>query len=60
MRLILVGSEYSGKSTLVKKIVEWRDRLMGQPTPLGIVQYHDHFTQRDQLRIQTRQSIDRA
>ena len=44
MRLILVGSEYAGTTTLVKEIVKWRDRLMGAPTPLGVVEYHDHFT----------------
>jgi GTPase SAR1 family protein len=44
MRLILIGSEYAGKTTLVEKIVEWRNATMGQPTPRGIVQFHDHFT----------------
>ena len=43
MRLIIVGSEYAGKTTLVKEIVKWRDNVMGPPTPLGIVPYHDHF-----------------
>ena len=44
MRLILVGSEYAGKTTLADEIVKWRNRVMGPPTPLGIVEYHDHFT----------------
>ena len=44
MRLIIVGSEYAGKTTLVEKIVDWRDEVMGPPTPKGIVRYHDHFT----------------
>ena len=44
MRLILVGSEYSGTTTLAEEIVKWRDKVMGPPTPLGIVTYHDHFT----------------
>ena len=44
MRLIIVGSEYAGKTTLVKEIVKWRDEVMGPPTPAGIVPYHDHFT----------------
>lgn len=44
MRLIIVGSEYAGKTTLVKEIVKWRNDVMGPPTPLGIVEYHDHFT----------------
>lgn len=44
MRLIIVGSEYAGKTTLVNKIVDWRDEMMGPPIPLGIVRYHDHFT----------------
>ena len=43
MRLIIVGSEYTGKATLVEKIVDWRDEVMGPPTPKGIVRYHDHF-----------------
>ena len=44
VRLIIVGSEYTGKTTLVEKIVDWRDDVMGPPTPKGIVRYHDHFT----------------
>ena len=44
MRLIIVGAEYTGKTTLVEKIVDWRDEVMGPPTPKGIVRYHDHFT----------------
>ena len=44
MRLILVGSEYAGKTTLVQEIVKWRNEVMGPPTPLGIVEFHDHFT----------------
>ena len=44
MRLILVGCEYAGTTTLVQEIVKWRNEVMGPPTPLGIVEYHDHFT----------------
>ena len=44
MRLLLVGCEYAGKTTLVQEIVKWRNEVMGPPTPLGIVEYHDHFT----------------
>ena len=44
MRLIIVGCEYSGKTTLVNEIVKWRNELMGPPTPKGIVEFHDHFT----------------
>ena len=44
MRLILVGCEYAGTTTLAEEIVKWRDKVMGPPTPLGIVTYHDHFT----------------
>ena len=44
MRLIIVGCEYAGKTTLVEEIVKWRNAVMGPPTPLGIVPYHDHFT----------------
>ena len=43
MRLILVGCEYAGTTTLAEEIVKWRDKVMGPPTPLGIVTYHDHF-----------------
>lgn len=44
MRLILVGCEYSGTTTLAEEIVKWRNKIMGPPTPLGIVEFHDHFT----------------
>jgi len=44
MRLIIVGCEYAGKTTLVNEIVKWRNDLMGPPTPKGIVEFHDHFT----------------
>ena len=44
MRLIIVGSEYAGKTTLAEEIVKWRNNVMGEPTPHGIVQFHDHFT----------------
>ena len=44
MKLILVGCEYAGTTTLAEEIVKWRDKVMGPPTPLGIVTYHDHFT----------------
>ena len=44
MRIILVGCEYAGTTTLAEEIVKWRDKVMGPPTPLGIVTYHDHFT----------------
>ena len=44
MRLILVGCEYAGTTTLAEEIVKWRDKVMGPATPLGIVTYHDHFT----------------
>ncbi len=39
MRLILVGCEYAGKTTLSKEIVKWIDRTMG-----GARGFHDHFT----------------
>lgn len=44
MRLIIVGSEYAGKTTLAQEIVKWRNEVMGPPPPPGIVEYHDHFT----------------
>ena len=43
MRLIIVGPEYAGKTTLAENIVAWRNEVMGPATPLGIVSYHDHF-----------------
>ena len=31
MRLIIVGPEYAGKTTLVEKIVDWRDEVIDEP-----------------------------
>jgi hypothetical protein len=39
MRLILVGCEYAGKTTLANAIVAWTGRTMG-----GGRTFHDHFT----------------
>lgn len=39
MKLILVGCEYSGKSTLARSIVEWTNRRSGEGRT-----FHDHFT----------------
>ena len=39
MRLILVGCEYAGKTTLANEIVAWTGRTMG-----GGRSFHDHFT----------------
>jgi hypothetical protein len=39
MRLILVGCEYAGKTTLANEIVQWTARTMG-----GGRTFHDHFT----------------
>ena len=39
MKLILVGCEYAGKTTLANEIVKWIDRTMG-----GARGFHDHFT----------------
>ncbi|MCZ6676406.1 MAG: hypothetical protein O7E52_04065 [Candidatus Poribacteria bacterium] len=39
MRLILVGCEYAGKTTLANEIVKWTERTMG-----GGRGFHDHFT----------------
>lgn len=44
MNLIIVGMEYAGKTTLADEIIKWRNDVMGKPSPLGIVEYHDHFT----------------
>ncbi len=39
MKLIIVGCEYAGKTTLANEIVEWTGRTMG-----GGRTFHDHFT----------------
>jgi hypothetical protein len=39
MRLILVGCEYAGKTTLANEIVEWIGRTMGSSRT-----FHDHFS----------------
>ena len=39
MRLIIVGCEYVGKTTLANHIIEWTRRTMG-----GGRTFHDHFT----------------
>ena len=39
MRLIFVGCEYAGKTTLSKEVTEWIGRTMG-----GGRTFHDHFT----------------
>jgi shikimate kinase len=39
MKLILVGCEYAGKTTLANEIVKWTGRTMG-----GGRGFHDHFT----------------
>ena len=39
MRLIIVGCEYAGKTTLANEIVRWTGRTMG-----GGRTFHDHFT----------------
>ena len=39
MRLILVGCEYAGKTTLANEIVAWTGRTLGGGRP-----FHDHFT----------------
>ena len=39
MKLILVGCEYAGKTTLAGEIVKWIGRTMGSSRT-----FHDHFT----------------
>jgi len=39
MRLILIGCEYTGKSTLVRNISRWMIEQMG----VSLVRWHDHF-----------------
>ena len=48
MKVILVGSEYAGKSTLAEKISEWMVNVLG-PEPSGPPHYawHDHYQMPD-------------
>ena len=39
MRLIMVGCEYAGKTTLADALCEWAERTLG-----GRFKFHDHFT----------------
>lgn len=39
MRLIIIGSEYAGKTTLAAQIQQWMERTMGSCT----TSFHDHF-----------------
>jgi len=42
MRLIVMGNEYTGKTTLVRTVKRWMAEKMGDPT----VMIHDHFMPR--------------
>ena len=44
MRLILIGCEYAGKTTLATGIASWIEKTMGPPIPQGMPPFHDHFT----------------
>ncbi len=45
MKLILIGSEYSGKRTLGREIWRWwAEQTGGEFSPLPHTAYHDHFT----------------
>ena len=50
MNLIITGCEYAGKSTLVKRVAEWKEQVLGTSVPLvwfgdhRMPQYHDHFS----------------
>ena len=50
MNLIITGCEYAGKSTLVERVAEWKQRVLGTSVPLvwfgdhRMPQYHDHFS----------------
>ena len=39
MNLVFVGCEYTGKSTLAPKVMEWAENLLG-----GTSHFHDHFS----------------
>lgn len=40
MKLIITGSEYTGKTTLGKRVEAWIEETMGKP----LIGFHDHFT----------------
>ena len=44
MRLVLVGCEYTGKTTLANEIAKWKDCTMGPVIPENMPPFHDHFT----------------
>ena len=39
MRLIVIGCEYTGKTTLAARILQWIETNMGHP----LCGWHDHF-----------------
>ena len=41
MRIIMIGCEYAGKTTLAGKTVDWIVEAMGRSSP--ICAWHDHF-----------------
>lgn len=50
MNLIITGCEYAGKTTLVKRVAEWKERVLGTSVPIvwhgthRMPLYHDHFS----------------
>ena len=50
MNLIITGCEYAGKSTLVKRVADWKEQVLGTSVPMvwfgdhRMPQYHDHFS----------------
>ena len=44
MRLVLIGCEYTGCTTLAKGIEKWATEVFGPPIPKGAPAFHDHFS----------------
>ena len=44
MRLVIIGAEYAGCSTLVEGVAGWAAETLGPPIPKGAPAFHDHFT----------------
>ena len=43
MKLVIIGSEYSGCTSLAKGIEKWASGVLGPPIPQGAPAFHDHF-----------------
>jgi hypothetical protein len=43
MKLVIIGSEYSGCTSLAVGIEKWASDILGPPIPEGAPAFHDHF-----------------